>query len=42
MFYADAVVSNLAVGTATGAGAGLRTRDLLQERPRAGDYIGMG
>ena len=42
MFYADAVVSTLAVGTATGAGAGLHTYDLLQERPRAGDYIGMG
>lgn len=42
MFYADAVVSTLAASAAQWTGAGLHTRDLLQERPRAGDYVGMG
>jgi oxygen-independent coproporphyrinogen-3 oxidase len=42
MFYADAVVSVLASSAATSAGAGLHTRDLLREMPRAGEYYGMG
>lgn len=42
MFYADAVVSTLAIGATAAAGAGLHTRDLLKERPRASDYVSMG
>lgn len=42
MFYADAVVSLLALGASAAVGAGVHTRDLLGERPRAGDYVGMG
>lgn len=44
MFYADTAVSVLAMGFARGRdGAGMHTRDLLQERYVAGDhYGGMG
>lgn len=42
MFYADAVVSTLAMGLTSQTGAGLHTLDLLRERPRSADYIGMG
>ncbi len=42
MFFADAVVSLLAVGVPHAQGAGEHTRDLLREVPRAGDYYGMG
>lgn len=42
MFYADAVVSLLAVGVPRAQGEGKHTRDLLREVPRAGDYYGMG
>jgi len=42
MFYADAVVSTLAMGTTRPPGAGLHTSDLLRERPRTDEYTGMG
>ncbi len=42
MFYADAVVSTLAHGAASVSGAGLHTRDLLEETPRGSGYVGMG
>lgn len=42
MFFADAVVSVLALGGEATAGAGLHTRDLLAERPRPGEYLSMG
>jgi oxygen-independent coproporphyrinogen-3 oxidase len=42
MFYADAVVSTLAMGATRPTGAGLHTSDLLREQPHAGEYYGMG
>jgi oxygen-independent coproporphyrinogen-3 oxidase len=41
MFFADAVVSLLALGAPPG-GAGLRTMDLLKEPTQPGEYISMG
>ena len=42
MFYADAVVSTLAAGRLRMDGAGVHTRDLLREQPRAQHYVSMG
>jgi len=41
MFSADSVVATLADGVVI-RGAGVRTADLLQEKPRATDYLSMG
>jgi len=42
MFFADSVVSTFAASLTKKSGAGVHTADLLAERPRSNEFIGMG